>query len=137
MSKTLQTRASINKLIFMAMTELMCNSYLNTKVVVGFDGMLMNKLNNLKPSLERKLKEDVAYIESHGGTEVIQLYHELTQCFEDILATAQRGDAAYFEKLIRILRAYHLDEIEVYNSVEEIPEYEGPKKRTESPAVCS
>ncbi len=122
MSNKMQMRASLNKLIFISLSEIMANSYLNTKVVVGFDPTMMNKLRNLKPHLERMLKEDVAYIESHGGPDVMGIYHQLTQSFEDILSMAQRGDSGYFEKLIRILRAYHLDEIEVYSSVDELLE---------------
>jgi hypothetical protein len=114
-----QIRVSLYKIIFIAINEILWSSYFGTRQILDFDIPLMNKIKKLKPDLARMLKKDVTYLENNGGKEVIETYHQLTQCFENMLVAAQKGDAAYFEKLIRIQNAYHLEEIEIYDSKEE------------------
>ena len=117
-------KASHNKLIFIAISELMANSYLNTNKIVGFDNTLMNKIRNLKPGLEAELKRDVKYIEEKGGFQVLETYYQLTDAFERILLAAQKGDNIYLERLIQLLTAFNNDDIRIYESKEQYEEIE-------------
>lgn len=110
--------ASINKVIFIVMAELMANSYLNTKIVEGFDPATLNKLRNLKHPLEAGLKKDVAFLEN-GGKDVFELYHEITNVFEKILVTAKKGEAGRFEGLIKIMDEYLFGDLQVFETIEE------------------
>lgn len=87
MNKKDHMAASINKVLFLAMAELMANSYQNTRIIKGFDPITMNKIRNLKNPTESILKKDVAFIES-AGKPVMEMYHQVSIALENILVAA-------------------------------------------------
>ena len=115
-------RISMNRLIFTCMNEILHDSYLRTKAVVGFDNNLMNKLHNMKNQLSKELKSDTHYIESKGGDPAVDLYHQLTRVFETMLGVAQKGDLNYFEDIIKILDSYNKGELKLIDEKQAIEE---------------
>lgn len=100
------------------MNEVMHSTYLNARQVKGFDSNLENKIRNIKAQLERQLKHDFLFIEEKGGKDALDLFYKLTEVFEGFIEIANKGDYAYFERIILIMKAYRDGTIEIQEGEE-------------------
>jgi hypothetical protein len=113
MKSKLHYQVSFNKLYFIALNEVLHDSYLDTKQTIDFDSILAQKLKNLKPSLSRELKKDFQYLEQNGKLPVVQLYHQFCEVLIKIKEVADLGEPKKMEEMIMVLDAFLKDDLKI------------------------
>ena len=96
-------RAVLSRLIFASALEILLERYPDTKTMIDYDPLLMNKLRNLKPSLERLSKENYRLFTNQDDPIMLATYFKTQRVLEAVFDAVEEADVEKFGALMEMI----------------------------------
>lgn len=96
-------RAVLSRLVFASVLEILLEKYSDTKSMKDYDILLMNKLRNLVPSLQKLSKQNYDLFSNNDDPIMLSTYYKTQRVFEVITETIENADVDKFGELMELI----------------------------------